>query len=100
MSEIQYLKRSFRFNGQNYDAPLEIGVLKETLNWQKSGVDMPTLQLRFDCWFVELARHGKSVFAEYAPPMIKEISFLYNYVSPFSIYENARNSDVLFGSNF
>lgn len=100
MSEIQYLKRGFRFNGMGYDAPLDLSVLKETLNWQKSSSDKETIELRFDCWYVELARHGKKIFDEIAPAMSSIIVREYNYISPYAVYSVARNSDVIFGPNF
>jgi len=100
LSEIAYLKRGFRFNGLGYDAPLDLSVLKETLNWQKSGSDSQTLELRFDCWYVELARHGKKVFDEVSKIMTPVIVREYQYSSPYALYDVARKSDVIFGPNF
>lgn len=100
MKDIAYLKRSFRFNGRTFDAPLNLDVLLETLNWEKSNSDPETMLQRFDCWYVEVARHGKKVFQEITPKVTNLIRTHYNYTSVYCVYDAAAASDVLFGDWF
>lgn len=99
ITDITFLKRSFRLVGDHVLAPLELTVLKETLNWEKTTSDPGTMYQRIDCWFVELARHGRQVFLSMAPRLAEASLLCYDYTSPYSTYDAAITSDVVFGAD-
>jgi hypothetical protein len=79
LTECTFLKRAFRKEGHKVYAPLDISVLRETLNWCK-GSDIAEFQLRIEAVLAELSLHGREVFEEHAPKIcslaLSEMNFL------------------------
>ncbi|UCR92477.1 MAG: polymerase protein [Apis dicistrovirus 4] len=72
MDEITFYKRSFKYVHHRMRAPLDISVLKETLNWQKRTCSKDEFELRVQCFLIELSQHGKRIFDEHAPKVLKQ----------------------------
>lgn len=70
MSEVTFYKRSFLRVGKKMCAPLELDVIKETLNWQKRTCTKEEFELRIDCALIELAQHGPRVFLDLSPKIL------------------------------
>ncbi len=70
LEEVTFYKRSFLKIGKRVCAPLDLGVIKETLNWQKRTCTKQEFELRIDCALIELAQHGQQVFNALAPKIL------------------------------
>lgn len=70
LSQVSFLKRSFRYERGIWRAPLDIDVITETLNWQKKSNDKLEFQLRIEGVLKELSLHGKETFEKYAPKVV------------------------------
>lgn len=62
ISEITFLKRGFVYKGGVWHCPLDLGVLLDTLKWNKKDTSAAEMSERIKNVFVELSRHGKDVF--------------------------------------
>jgi hypothetical protein len=70
VTEISFLKRGFRYDAGEWMCPLELGVVKETLSWEREGATHEQLVQRIESTLSELARHGRDVFDQCAPKII------------------------------
>lgn len=74
LSEIGFLKRSFRKNEQTgmYDAPLELDTVIELTNWVRRDTDPDTCcATNVEIAYKELSLHGREVF-DYWTPKLEE----------------------------
>jgi len=90
--EVNFLKRGFRFekSSNTYLAPLELAVIKETLNWQKNTSLINEITQRIDAVLFELSLHGEKVFNELAPTIVGASIKCYGYNPVNATYRNAR----------
>lgn len=96
LSQVQFLKRGFRFDRGEWMCPLEISVLRETLGWQHHGCTEDEMKQRIECVLSELARHGKGVFDEHASKILKASQACYSYGPKNSTFRAAiMSSDSL-----
>lgn len=94
LTEISFLKRSFRKTKYGYTCPLELSVLKETLNWTRNGNTEREFEIVIESVLRELSIHGKSVYDMYARKICKLSSEICNYIPINSNFETASGSDV------
>lgn len=93
LTEVTFLKRSFRFEGIKWYCPLDLSVIKETLNWKRKDLSRNDMFLRIECVLAELAQHGKSVFEQMSPKIVKAAFDTYNYVPANAVFLNALRSE-------
>lgn len=62
ITDVTFLKRSFRYFGGVWHCPLNLGVILDTLKWNKKDTSAAEMDERIRNVFVELSRHGKDVF--------------------------------------
>lgn len=67
LSECTFLKRGFSLNKHRYDAPLDMNVILEAPYWTKKGAPPGTSESIVETSLMELAFHGRDLFAEWAP---------------------------------
>jgi len=81
ITEITFLKRGFRWDSSNrsWDAPLDIEVLKEILNWEQVTMNRKDTILNIECVLFELTLHGEEVFNAHAPLIVQRSAEVYNY---------------------
>lgn len=89
ITEITFLKRGFRYDGVRWRAPLDIDVLKETLNWQTRKSTVDEMRLRIDAVLMEIAQHGRHTFESLAPKIVSASVEHYDYLSPNSEFDKA-----------
>jgi len=70
LDQVSFLKRGFRKVGVLVYPPLDLGVIRETLNYVKKGWNQEELRLRVKSCMTELAFHGKGIFDENAPVIL------------------------------
>jgi hypothetical protein len=81
IEEITFLKRGFRWdqNSRTWDAPLDIEVLKEILNWEQSTMNMEETELNIESVLFELTLHGEKIYDAHAPLIVQRSLEVYNY---------------------
>jgi hypothetical protein len=89
LQDITFLKRGFRFE-RGYDCPLQLDVVLETLNWQKKNATTKEMEERVDGVLKELSLHGRAVFDEYAPTILRVCHEVMDYLPPYQTYKQAR----------
>jgi hypothetical protein len=92
LTAISFLKRGFRFDRGEWLCPLELGVLQETLSWERDGATRDQLIRRIEATLSELARHGMTCFGECAPHILSASRSLAEYDPQNCSYELARAS--------
>jgi hypothetical protein len=92
ITDISFLKRGFLYDGARWRAPLELGVIKETLNWQLRTSTQEEMRLRIESVLTELAQHGKKTFSEFAPLVVRRSLEFCEYKPVNSEYLAARDS--------
>jgi len=90
--EVSFLKRGFHKVNNRVTCPLELSVIKETLHWQKKNPDLSEMKLRIECVLSELARHGREIFNQYGPQVVRASLEAYSYQPKNASFE------VAFGS--
>jgi hypothetical protein len=93
LSQISYLKRSFRATPYGYTCPLELDVIKETLNWRRKTTTDQEFELVIESVLRELSIHGRVTYDLYAPKIIRLSSELQDYIPVNSDYASASRSD-------
>lgn len=96
ITEITYLKRAFRFDGVRWRAPLDLDVIKETLNWSTVRCTIDEMRLRVDGTLMELAQHGQEVFDEHAPRIVSATMEAYDYFPKNAEFKDAVDSLISF----
>jgi len=71
LDQVSFLKRGFRKAGVHVYPPLELDVIKETLNHVRQGWNTEEFRLRVKAVMKELAYHGADVFNAHAPKILK-----------------------------
>lgn len=94
LTEISFLKRSFKFEHGVWLCPLDIVTLKETLLWMKKNNDLQEMKLRIECVLGEFALHGEEIFKIYALKITKASIAAYQYVPKNSHFSIALNSNL------
>lgn len=89
LEEINFLKRGFRPVEGTYVAPLDITVIKETLNWMHASSPPEEMTRRVDATLFELSLHGRKVFNELAPVINKASQRHLEYIPLASTYQTA-----------
>jgi hypothetical protein len=92
LHEVSFLKRGFRPEPSGYTCPLDLQVLKETLQWQKNNSTIGEMKLRIECVCAEFSRHGKEVFDEHVPLIARASVKKYDYMPFNANYHKARAS--------
>jgi hypothetical protein len=92
ITDISFLKRGFLYDGARWRAPLELSVIKETLNWQLRTSTQEEMKLRIESVLTELAQHGKKTFSEFAPLVVRRSLEFCEYKPENSDYLVARDS--------
>ena len=70
LSEIGFLKRSFRRNGETgmYEAPLELDTVLELVSWVRGDLDPDSRCAdNVEIAYKELSLHGREIFEFWAP---------------------------------
>lgn len=99
ISEVSFLKRAFRFSGQQVFAPLELTVVQETLNWCKGTSDEGEFFLRLEAVATELSYHGKIVFDTNFPLIQKRAFDIMNYRIVANTFEKALTGEHTLANN-
>ncbi len=76
---ISFLKRKFLLVDGRMSCPLDLDVLKETLLWERKDANLDEMKLRIECVLSEIARHGRIVFQEIAPQIVRASLSAYSY---------------------
>lgn len=90
LDQVSFLKRGFRYERGIWHAPLELDVIKETLNWQKKNNDKLEFQLRIEGVLRELSLHGRQTYEEYSGKIIQLSQDLLQFYPVASTYEKAQ----------
>lgn len=92
ITQCTFLKRGFVYSDRlgKWRAPLDIDVIKQMNYWTRKNVPVGELQQTFEQSLMELSIHGKEVFDELAPVLVKEVNKHYGLglIADFRIYEN------------
>lgn len=97
--EVSYLKRAFRKVGNHYFAPLDLSVLKETLNWCRGANDISEFTLRMEAVATELSYHGKAVFDAHFPIIERAAYDLMDYRIVSNTFEKALRGEHVLANN-
>lgn len=100
LESVSFLKRGFKVVRGEIRAPLELAVLKETLNWMRNSSDMDQFKLRIESVCVELANHGESVFNAHVPRICKVVSRFMNYAVVNCVFDVAIKQRTFLGGDF
>lgn len=90
LHEVSFLKRGFRYERGIWYAPLDLDVIKETLNWQKKNNDLLEFQLRIEGVLRELSLHGRQTYEEYSGKIVSLSRDILKYSPVGSTYEKAK----------
>lgn len=89
LEEVEFLKRKWRYDSvhRRYVAPLRLSRLLETLNWSKEGPYFHEIP-RFNVVTIlrELSLHGKIIYDEWAPKIVKASEEALDYPPPVRTY--------------
>lgn len=96
LSDVTFLKRGFRYDRGTWFCPLDITVLRETLNWQRKDTTVLEFEQRIECVLVELALHGKAVFIRDAPVIVRAAQSVLGYYPKCSTYDAALSSRTMY----
>lgn len=80
LEQVVFLKRGFRRTPEGFTCPLDLDVLKETLQWQKGGAPIGEMKQRIECVCAEFARHGKQIFDAHVPVIARACVKKYDYM--------------------
>jgi hypothetical protein len=94
ITQVSFLKRSFRHEKGQWYCPLDLSVIKETLNWKKKDLSSSDMKLRIEAVLAEAAQHGKEVFTLISGKIVPAVYSTYNYVPDNSSFEKALRSNV------
>lgn len=97
IEQITFLKRGFRFEMGAWHSPLELGVIKETLCWERKNANEKEMILRVETALTEFARHGREVFSAHANRLIKASIEAYGYDPLNKTYRRALEANGSFG---
>lgn len=93
LSEVEFLKRTFKRVQGTITAPLRLEVILETLSWVKKPYVLHDVELRVEATLSELALHGKDVFNMYAPKIIAASRSMISYTPINATFSTAFNSE-------
>lgn len=91
LEEIDFLKRSFRFDERlnRWVAPLQIRAIAEMLNWTKKGYLGDTIAVdNIGTALMELSLHGKPAFDWWAPQLLDLKKKYYDEIVPNASYHH------------
>jgi hypothetical protein len=98
ITEVNFLKRGFiidkDYSPGNYVPPLDIGVLKETLNWERTSGTPDEFKQRIEAVLFELSLHGRKTFDECFPKINIAAREQLNYFVAGCSFELAREMGV------
>lgn len=95
LSEVGYLKRTFRFDAikQKYLAPLQVDAILEPINWSKSKDFFAITASNLEIALRELSLHDKETFLKYQPRIVaggkklKGVKFTYPLESSYETWQ-------------
>lgn len=99
LTDVAYLKRSFRFDGYFWRAPLDLDVILETPQWvRKCPDELDACIMNTEACVRELAQHSRETFDKWAPVLTNELykaTAIYPKVQSYDQYVREWNEEMI-----